>query len=60
MLALAAIFTLSMSAQEPQKKQECCKKATTEQCDKKKCDKKCEKKCDSKCEKKCKKACDKK
>ena len=70
MLALAAIFSLSMSAQEPQKKQECCKKAKTEQCDKKKCDKKkcdkkkcdktCDKKCDKKCDKTCKKACEKK
>ena len=58
LLALTAIFAISVSAQTPVKK-ECCKKDKVEFCQKK-CDKKAEKKCDKKCEKKCDKKCTKK
>lgn len=60
LLALTAIFAISVSAQTPVKK-ECCKKDKVECCQKK-CDKKCAKKDAKKCCKKqvCKQECTKK
>lgn len=52
-VAFVAVMTLSVNAQEPEKKKDCDKKAKTEKCDTKK-SKDCPKACDKKAEtKKC-------
>lgn len=50
-IAFVAVMTLSVNAQEPEKKKCCDKKAKTEKCDTKK-SKDCPKACDKKAEKK--------
>lgn len=59
-IAFVAVMTLSVNAQEPEKKKDCNKKAKTEKCDTKK-SKDCPKACDKKAEtKKCDKTPEKK